>query len=192
MGDSTGASLAQRDDLLVWMDLEMSGLDPTRDTILEIATLITDNELQLVAEGPVVAIHQPPSVLDAMDEWNREHHSASGLVQRVRESTITMREAERLTREFVASRCVERSAPLCGNSIHQDRRFLHRYMPSLDGYLHYRNVDVSTVKELVRRWYPGEPGPPEKKHAHLALDDIRESIEELCFYRRKFFRSPAG
>jgi oligoribonuclease len=171
------------------MDLEMSGLESERDTILEIATLITDNELYVVSEGPVVAIHQPPSVLEAMDDWNRDHHSASGLVARVRASAISMTEAEALTREFVAHHCVKRTAPLCGNSIHQDRSFLHRYMPGLDAYLHYRNIDVSTVKELVRRWYPGELDPPQKKHAHLALDDIRESIEELRFYRRHFFRS---
>jgi oligoribonuclease len=182
--------MMQRDDLLVWMDLEMSGLESERDTILELATLITDNELNVIGEGPLVAIHQPPAVLESMDEWNRDHHTASGLVARVQASGISMAEAEELTREFVERHCVKRTAPLCGNSIHQDRRFLHRYMPRLDAYLHYRNIDVSTVKELVRRWYPGELDPPQKKHTHLALDDIRESIEELRFYRRHFFRSP--
>jgi oligoribonuclease len=182
--------MIQRDDLLVWMDLEMSGLESEQDTILEIATLITDNELNTVSEGPVFAIHQPSSVLEAMDDWNREHHTASGLVARVQASAISMNDAEKLTRDFVERHCVKGTAPLCGNSIHQDRRFLHRYMPRLDAYLHYRNIDVSTVKELVRRWYPGELDPPHKKHAHLALDDIRESIEELRFYRQHFFRTP--
>jgi len=175
-------------DLLVWMDMEMSGLDPEREVILEVATLITDARLNLVAEGPALVVHQPDSVLDAMDEWNREHHGASGLTARVRASHLSLAEAETQTLDFVRQHCPERSAPLCGNSIHQDRRFLSRYMPRLDGYLHYRNVDVSTLKELVRRWYPEGPTPPEKKHAHLALDDIRESIDELRFYRQHFFR----
>jgi oligoribonuclease len=175
-------------DHLVWMDLEMSGLDPDRCTILEIATLITDADLRVVAEGPVMAVHQPESVLAAMDDWNREHHAASGLSARVRASTHTMADAERETLVFVRRFCTERSSPLCGNSIHQDRRFLVRYMPQLDAYLHYRNIDVSTVKELVRRWYPNGPQPPEKKHAHLALDDIRESIDELRFYRQHVFK----
>ncbi len=178
----------QRADHLVWMDLEMSGLDPERDTILEIASLITDGDLQVVAEGPVLALHQPDAVLEAMDEWNRTHHGASGLVARVRASALSMAEAEALALDFIARHCPERTSPLCGNSIHQDRRFLSRYMPRLDAYLHYRNIDVSTLKELVRRWYPGGPAPPEKRHAHLALDDIRESIEELRFYRAHYFR----
>jgi oligoribonuclease len=175
-------------DYLVWMDLEMSGLDPDSCTILEIATLITNADLDIVAEGPVLAIHQPESLLAGMDEWNREHHAASGLVERVRNSRHTMDDAERETLAFVQRYCTERSSPLCGNSIHQDRRFLARYMPHLDAYLHYRNIDVSTVKELVRRWYPSGPHAPEKKHAHLALDDIRESIDELRFYRQNIFK----
>jgi len=179
---------APSDANLIWMDLEMSGLDPDRNTILEIATLITDADLRIVAEGPVVAIHQPDAVLDAMDDWNREHHAASGLTARVRTSPYSMADAERQTLDFVRRYCTERSSPLCGNSIHQDRRFLVRYMPTLDAFLHYRNIDVSTLKELVRRWYPGGPQPPEKRHAHLALDDIRESIEELRFYRQNVFR----
>lgn len=174
---------------LVWMDLEMTGLDPDRDTILEIATLITTDALDIVADGPALAIHPPRPALEAMDEWNREHHQASGLIERARASTLTMAEAEARTLAFVMRYCPERSSPLCGNSIHQDRRFLSRYMPTLDAYLHYRNIDVSTVKELVRRWYPNGPAPPEKKHAHLALDDIRESIAELRFYRAQYFRT---
>jgi len=179
----------QSESHLVWMDLEMTGLDPDRDTILEIATLITDNRLVPVADGPVLAIHQPPAVLSRMDAWNQEHHGASGLTERVVASTLSMAAAEAQVLEFVKRYCPERSSPLCGNSICQDRRFLARYMPALEAYLHYRNLDVSTVKELVRRWYPDGPKPPEKRHAHLALDDIRESIAELRFYRRHYFRA---
>jgi oligoribonuclease len=180
--------MAGRDDLLVWMDMEMSGLDPDRNVILEIATLITDAGLEVIAEGPLIAVHQPDTVLVAMDDWNREHHGASGLTARVRASQVSVADAEAQTLAFVRQHCTDRSSPLCGNSIHQDRRFLARYMPTLDGALHYRNIDVSTVKELVRRWYPNGPPPPEKRHAHLALDDIRESITELRFYRQHVFR----
>jgi oligoribonuclease len=177
------------DDYLVWMDLEMTGLVPERDTILEIATLVTDGALEMVAEGPVLAIHHPRAVLEAMDQWNREHHTASGLMERVLASSLTVADAEAQTLAFVRRYCPEHTSPLCGNSIWQDRRFLARYMPALEGYLHYRNIDVSTVKELVRRWYPHGPRPPEKQHAHLALDDIRESVAELRFYREHYFRS---
>ncbi len=180
--------MSQRSDQhLVWMDMEMTGLDPERDTVLEIATLITTDALDLVAEGPVLVIGHPQGVLDAMDQWNREHHAASGLTARVLVSSTSLGEAEAQTLAFVKTYCPEHTSPLCGNSIWQDRRFLARYMPQLEAYLHYRNIDVSTVKELVRRWYPNGPKPPEKKHAHLALDDIRESIAELRFYRRQYF-----
>jgi len=179
---------AKSDVYLVWMDMEMSGLDPDTNVVLEIATLITDNDLNLIAEGPVLAIHHGQDVLDGMDDWNREHHGASGLTQRVLDSTMSAAKAEAQTLAFVRSHCSERTSPLCGNSVYQDRRFLARYMPRLEQYLHYRNIDVSTVKELVRRWSPDGPNPPEKKHAHLALDDIRESVEELRFYRDKYFR----
>ncbi len=183
----------QSDAHLVWMDLEMTGLDPERDTILEIATLVTTNELQVVAEGPVCVIHHAPAVLEAMDEWNRTHHGASGLSARVLASSTSLAQAEAQVLAFVQQYCPRRTSPLCGNSIWQDRRFLARYMPQLEGYLHYRNIDVSTVKELVRRWYPNGPQPPEKRHAHLALDDIRESIAELQFYRAHYFvGSPVG
>jgi len=175
-------------EFLVWMDLEMTGLDPERETILEIATLITNAELEVVAEGPCLVVHHPRSILDAMDDWNREHHGASGLIERSLSSTTGLAEAEVQTLDFIRSHCAERTSPLCGNSIHQDRRFLVRYMPTLEAYFHYRNIDVSTVKELVRRWYPDGVQLPTKKHAHLALDDIRESIEELLFYRRNYFR----
>jgi oligoribonuclease len=175
---------------LVWMDLEMTGLDPGHDVILEIATLVTTDSLEVVAEGPVLAVHQPRAVLEAMDEWNRTHHAASGLTARVLASSVSVASAERETLAFVKRYCAERASPLCGNSIWQDRRFLARYMPQLDAYLHYRVIDVSTVKELVRRWYPSGPEPPEKTHAHLALDDIRESIAELRFYRAHYFVAP--
>ncbi|HEY8431912.1 MAG TPA: oligoribonuclease [Sandaracinaceae bacterium] len=178
-------------DRLVWIDLEMSGLDPSRERILEIATIVTDGQLEIVAEGPELVIHQPDAVLDAMDEWNRSHHGSSGLVERVRASTITEAEAEDRTLAFLRSHVGERSAPLAGNSVHQDRLFLARYMPRLERYLHYRNVDVSTVKELVRRWYPKAfDARPTKKATHRALDDIRESIEELRYYRRAVFVAP--
>ncbi len=170
----------------------MTGLDPERDHILEIATLITDNELNVVAEGPVLAIHQPEGVLAAMDNWNRDHHTKSGLLARCRASSVSVREAEEQTLAFVRAHCESRSAPLCGNSVWQDRRFLARYMRELEQYLHYRIIDVSTVKELVRRWYPGGPPPPPKRKAHLALSDILESIEELRFYRQHYFRSPTA
>jgi len=179
--------MSQHPDHLAWMDMEMSGLLADRDVILEIATLITTPDLDLVAEGPVLAVHQPDAVLEAMDDWNREHHGASGLTARVRASRLSVADAEAQTLAFVRQYCPERTSPLCGNSIHQDRRFLVRYMPTLDAYLHYRNIDVSTVKELVRRWYPAGPPAPEKRHAHLALDDIRESIAELRFYQTHFF-----
>lgn len=174
---------------LVWMDLEMTGLDPDHDTILEIATIITDNELNIVAEGPNLAIHQTDAVLASMDAWCREHHGRSGLTDRVRASRITMEEAERMTLDFIRKYVPERSSPLCGNSVHQDRRFLVRHMPALEAWLHYRIIDVSTIKELAKRWYPALK-PPAKKEVHLALADIKESIAELRFYRETLFRTP--
>ncbi|HYD48623.1 MAG TPA: oligoribonuclease [Terriglobales bacterium] len=179
---------------LVWMDMEMSGLDPDRDVILEIATVITTNELELVAEGPAMVIHQSRELLDGMDDWNREHHGSSGLSERVLRSKTSVAQAERKTLTFLKRYCRKGESPLCGNSIHQDRRFLARHMPQLESFFHYRNIDVSTIKELVRRWYPRGAQPPEKKHAHLALDDIRESIDELQFYRHHYFvpRSSVG
>jgi oligoribonuclease len=177
--------------LLVWMDMEMTGLDPERERIIEIATLITDHELAIVAEGPELVIHQPHEVLAAMDEWNASHHGASGLLDRVRDSKITDADAEEQTLQFVATHCPQQTAPLAGSSIHHDRRFLQRYMPRLSAYIHYRNVDVSTVKELVRRWYPTafQAAPP-KRSTHRALDDIRESIAELRYYRDTVFIRP--
>lgn len=171
---------------LVWMDLEMTGLDPDVDTILEIATLITDAELNVIAEGPNLAVHQPDSVLEAMGEWCKQHHGDSGLTERVRKSSISMAEAEAQTLAFIKQHVPERRSPLCGNSIHQDRRFLVCYMPKIENYVHYRNIDVSTVKELANRWYPELP-MLSKQGEHLALADIHESIKELKFYRKKVF-----
>lgn len=177
---------------LVWMDLEMTGLEPDRERIIEIAVLITNAQLEITAEGPDLVIHQPESLLGQMDAWNKKHHTASGLIERVRASTVTEADAEAEVLAFLREHVAERAAPLAGNSIHQDRRFLRRYMPSVDAYLHYRNVDVSTVKELVRRWYPAiYGGAPEKRGAHRALDDIRDSIAELRYYRAQAFREPA-
>ncbi len=174
-------------DALAWADLEFTGLNPGADVILEIASVVTDSELNVLAEGPVLAIHQPDDVLDAMDEWNTRTHGESGLVERVRASSETVESAEAKTLEFLKRYCKRRTAPLCGNSVHVDRLYIRKYMPGLHDFLHYRNVDVSTVKELVRRWYP-ELEPYEKEGSHRALEDIMESIGELRFYRDKVFR----
>ncbi len=176
-------------DYLVWMDLEMTGLDPETDTIIEMATMITDGQLNIIAEGPNLVIHQPDSVMDKMNDWCKKHHGQSGLTQRVKDSTISLQEAEQLTLDFIRKHVGERQSPLCGNSVHQDRRFLVRYMPRLESWLHYRNIDVSTIKELAKRWYP-ELTPWKKKNAHLALDDILESINELKYYRERVFQKP--
>ena len=175
-------------DRLVWIDLEMTGLDPDRERIIEIASIVTDADLNVIAEGPVIAVHQPDSVLDAMDEWCTRTHGASGLVQRVRESRLDEAAAERETLAFLRRHVAPRQSPLCGNSIGQDRRFLVKYMPELEAFFHYRNLDVSTVKELARRWRPDVLAGVQKKGSHLALDDIRDSIAELRHYREHFFR----
>jgi len=172
---------------LIWMDLEMTGLEPEMDTILEIATVVTDGDLNILATGPELVVHHEESVLDAMDDWCKQHHADSGLIERVRHSAVSMAEAEAQTLAFIQQYVDARSAPLCGNSIHQDRRFLVRYMPLLNNWLHYRNVDVSTVKELVSRWYGGSL-ISQKREAHRALGDIQESIEELRHYRNHAFR----
>lgn len=172
---------------LVWLDLEMTGLDPDRCTIVEIATVITDSQLNIQAEGPALAIHHDSKSLSTMEKWSRDTHKKSGLLRRVEESNITTRQAEEQTLDFIRQYCPEKTSPLCGNSIGHDRRFLERYMPTLFAYFHYRNIDVSTVKELVRRWYPNGLSAPMKKGNHLALDDIRESINELKFYREYYF-----
>ena len=174
------------DSHLVWIDMEMSGLDAETSVILEIATLITDNKLNILAEGPNIVIHQPNVVLDNMDDWNKIHHKASGLIKRIKASHFTLKQAEEQTFDFIKRYCPEKKAPLCGNSIAQDRRFLIKYMPRLEAWLHYRNIDVSTFKELIARWYPEKFNPPKKKGSHKALTDIHESIEELIYYRKNF------
>ena len=173
---------------LVWLDLEMTGLDPEADAILEIATVVTDADLNVVAEGPELAIHQDEDVLAGMDDWNREHHGASGLLDRVRQSPASLTEAEALTLHFVEQHCARHAAPLCGNSIWQDRRFLAHHMPVLEAHFHYRIVDVSTVKELARRWQP-QRAAFKKRNAHRAKDDVLESIAELRHYRRRLFKA---
>jgi oligoribonuclease len=176
-------------DNLVWIDLEMTGLNPDSDHIIEIATVVTDAELNVVAEGPVLAVHQPEQVLAGMDDWNRRTHGESGLVERVRRSATTAGDAEEQTLAFLRQHADPGSSPMCGNSICQDRRFLAREMPSLEKFFHYRNLDVSTLKELARRWAPGVLAGVHKTSRHLALDDIRESIDELRHYRRTMFRA---
>jgi oligoribonuclease len=189
MSEQSGAP---RSDLLVWIDLEMTGLEPDKERIIEVATLITDAQLNVVAEGPVIAVKQPDSLLAGMDEWNQKTHGESGLVARVKASTIETKEAERQTLDFLRQYVVAGSSPMCGNSIHQDRRFLEREMPDLWAFFHYRNLDVSTVKELAKRWNPGALVGFKKQNAHLAMDDIKESIAELAHYRSTFLRIEGG
>lgn len=176
------------EDNLVWIDLEMTGLDPALDHIIEIATIVTDSELNVIAEGPVIAVHRNDAALEKMDEWNRTTHGASGLVERVRASRIDAGEAESMTVDFLSLHALRGASPMCGNSICQDRRFLAREMPVLERFFHYRNLDVSTLKELARRWAPGVLAGVRKASTHSALDDVRESIEELRHYRRLFVR----
>lgn len=173
---------------LIWIDLEMTGLSPEQDTIIEIATIVTNSDLEVLAEGPVLAIHQPAAIMDAMDEWNTRQHGNSGLTERVRTSSIDMALAEQRTLDFLRRFIEAGQSPMCGNSICQDRRFMARYMPELERFFHYRNLDVSSVKELAKRWRPEVLNGFKKKGAHLALDDIRDSIAELVHYREHFFR----
>ena len=172
---------------LIWIDLEMTGLEPDQDCVIEIATIVTNESLDEQIEGPVLAIHQSDERLDAMDEWNTNQHTGSGLVTRVKQSTVDEAQAAQQTIDFLAEWVPAGASPMCGNSICQDRRFLARHMPSLEQYFHYRNLDVSTLKELARRWAPSLPAF-EKGGAHLALDDIRDSINELRHYREHFLR----
>lgn len=165
----------------------MTGLNVEVETIIEMATIITDSELNVLEEGPSLAIHQDDEILGRMDDWNQKQHAASGLLQRVRESRVTLAEAERQTLNFIKQYCPPNNVPLCGNSVGQDRKFLEKYMKELHDYLHYRNIDVSSVKELVNRWYANGPQAPKKSDAHLALTDIQETIEEMRFYRKHFF-----
>ena len=180
--------MPQDPNALIWIDMEMSGLNTDTDKIIEIATVITDSQLELIAQGPVLAVHQSDTVLNTMDEWNTRTHGGSGLTQRVRESTLTEADAERQTLDFIQQHVAKNRSPLCGSSICQDRRFLARGMPQLEAYLHYRNLDVSSIKELVRRWKPEICAGFEKKNTHKALDDILESIAELKYYREHFFK----
>ena len=174
-------------DNLIWIDLEMTGLRPEADDIIEIATLVTTAELDLVEEGPVIAIHQDEATLARMDDWNQRQHGSSGLIARVRASRVGVAEAERQTIEFLSRHVEAGRSPMCGNSICQDRRFLARHMPQLESFFHYRNLDVSTLKELARRWAPEVLGRFVKSGTHLALDDIRESVRELRHYRQALF-----
>ncbi len=176
---------------LIWIDLEMSGLDADRHVILEIASVITTDHLEIIAEGPDLAVHCGDKELAEMEDWSRKHHTASGLLDRVRRSPLDCGAAEEQTLAFLAGYCREGRSPLCGNSVWQDRRFLHRHMPRLERFFHYRNIDVSSIKELVRRWYPTLPDF-EKAKTHLALKDIHESIAELKYYRRHVFVDPAA
>ncbi|MFT5133696.1 MAG: oligoribonuclease [Gammaproteobacteria bacterium] len=178
--------MTQSADNLIWIDLEMTGLDPDGDSIIEIATVISDKELKILAEGPVIAIRQDEAILAAMDEWNTNQHGKSGLVDRVRKSTYSVSDAERMTLDFLQKYVPPNTSPMCGNSICQDRRFMYRWMPELEKYFHYRNLDVSTVKELVKRWTTGDD-QFKKNASHLAMDDIHDSIEELQHYREKYF-----
>ena len=173
---------------LVWIDLEMTGLDPETMVILEIASIVTDSDLNIIAEGPHLAINYPEIVLESMEEWSRNHHQASGLLDRVRVSAYDCLSAEKETLKFVSAHCGKGESPLCGNTIWQDRRFLVKHMPLLESYFHYRLIDVSSIKELAKRWYPNFPAYQKKKD-HLALSDIRESIEELIYYRKNIFVS---
>jgi oligoribonuclease len=182
-------------DVLVWLDMEMTGLDAERERIIEVATILTDGQLTEIAVGPELVIHQSDEILAAMDDWNKKHHGGSGLVDRVKASTITDADAEAQTIEFINKHVGAKERPvLAGNSIHQDRRFIRRYMPALEKRLHYRMVDVSTIKELGRRWFPQVIAKvPQKKDTHRALDDIRESVEELRYYKKHLFiEPPAG
>lgn len=173
---------------LIWIDLEMTGLDAFNDVIIEIATIVTDKHLHILAEGPVIAIHQPAATLAKMDDWNQKQHGGSGLVKRVQESTWTEAQAEQATLEFLKQYVPAGASPMCGNTICQDRRFLARHMPTLEKFFHYRHLDVSTLKELANRWRPGLADGFKKESRHLALNDIQDSIDELKYYRQHFIR----
>lgn len=180
--------MAKNDDNLVWIDMEMTGLDPVNDRIIEVALVVTDKNLELVAEGPVLVVHQPDAVLDAMDNWNKGTHGKSGLIDKVKTSLLNENDVEDAMIHFMKQHVSARTSPMCGNSICQDRRFLARWMPKMEAYFHYRNLDVSTFKELAKRWKPGIMDGIKKENKHTALSDILESIEELKYYREHFIR----
>ncbi len=180
--------MTQNASNLIWIDLEMTGLDTQNDVIIEIATIITDSELNILAEGPVLAIHQDDEIMNAMDEWNTRQHGKSGLTERVKNSTLTVADAEKQTLEFVSQYVPKGASPMCGNSICQDRRFMARLMPELEAWFMYRNLDVSTLKELAKRWAPEVAKGISKNSSHLALDDTRDSINELRHYREHFIK----
>ena len=182
--------MPQNQNHLIWLDMEMSGLDPEICRVLEVAIVITDKDLNTVAEGPVLVVHQPDAVLDAMDDWNKNTHGRSGLIEKVKASTLTEDEAAIQMIDFLADHVPKGASPLCGNSVHQDRRFMVRYMPRLEAYFHYRNLDVSTLKELAARWAPEVKKGFQKKTRHTALADVYESIDELKHYRDHFIRLP--
>jgi len=185
-------STTRKNDRLVWVDMEMSGLLPETDRILEIAMIVTDGDLNIVAEGPVLVVHQEDAVLDRMDAWNKGTHSKSGLIDKVKASTLTEVEVEAECLAFLKQHVKSSISPMCGNTIHQDRRFMNRYMPKLEAYFHYRNIDVSTIKELCKRWQPEVAKGFSKQQAHTALADIIESVEELRYYREKLFIPTVG
>ena len=180
--------MAQDQNNLVWLDMEMTGLDPDKDRIIEIAVVVTDSQLNALSEAPVLVVRQPDAVLEAMDDWNKSTHARSGLIDKVKASTLSETQAEEQLLAFLAQHVPGKTSPMCGNSICQDRRFLARYMPRLEAYFHYRNLDVSTLKELARRWKPDVAKGPVKQGKHEALADIHESIEELKYYRENFLK----
>ena len=181
----------QNENNLCWLDMEMTGLNPDADRIIEVAMIITDADLNVVAQSEVYVIHQSDEVLNGMDAWNTATHGRTGLTQRVRDSRLTEAEVEEKLLDFISAWIPEKTSPMCGNTIHQDRRFMVRYMPKLEAYFHYRNLDVSTLKELARRWHPAEAKGVVKRGSHQALDDILESIEEMRYYREHFLKLPA-
>ena len=185
-------STTRKNDRLVWVDMEMSGLFPETDRILEIAMIVTDGDLNIVAEGPVLVVHQEDAVLDRMDAWNKGTHGKSGLIDKVKTSTLTEADVEAECLAFLKQHVKSSISPMCGNTIHQDRRFMNRYMPKLEAYFHYRNIDVSTIKELCKRWQPEVAKGFSKQQAHTALADIIESVEELRYYREKLFIPTVG
>jgi oligoribonuclease len=185
-------STTRKNDRLVWVDMEMSGLQPETDRILEIAMIVTDGDLKIVAEGPVLVVHQEDAVLDRMDAWNKGTHGKSGLIDKVKASTLTEADVEAECLAFLKQHVKSSISPMCGNTIHQDRRFMNRYMPKLEAYFHYRNIDVSTIKELCKRWQPEIAKGFSKQQAHTALADIIESVEELRYYREKLFIPTIG